>query len=136
MSVESKAYRLYDPSINRVVISRDIEFEEDKCWDWGRTTKAKKLDVLDWGESEEESSDDTSESEEEEGDEVASNDSLSSNQSLGEDQKAGRTMSQPTWMKDFVSGEGLSEEEELTNFVFFTSVVDPTTFKEANKSAR
>lgn len=136
MSAESKAYRLYDPSTNRVVISRDVEFEEDKCWDWGRSTEAAKLDVLDWGESEEESNDDTFESEEEEGDEAASNDSSSSSQSLGEDQEVGRTRSQPTWMEDFVSGEGLSEEEELTNFVFFTSVADPTTFEEANKSAR
>lgn len=78
MSAKSKAYRLYDPSTNRVVISRDVEFEEDKCWDWGRSTEAAKLDVLDWGESEEESNDDTFESEEEEGDGAASNDSSSS----------------------------------------------------------
>lgn len=55
---------------------------------------------------------------------------------MGEDQEVGRTRSQPTWMEDFVSGEGLSEEEELTNLVFFTSVADPTAFEEANKSAR
>ncbi|KAH9687063.1 hypothetical protein KPL70_014633 [Citrus sinensis] len=119
MSAESKAYRLYDPSTNRVVISRDVEFEEDKCSDWGRRTDAAKLDVLDWGESEEESNYDTFDSEEEEGNEAASNDSSSSSQSLGEDQEVGRTRSQPTWMEDFVSGEAIEKNNtwELTTLL-------------------
>ena len=31
----SKAYRLYNPSTRRVVISRDVVFEEERAWDWG-----------------------------------------------------------------------------------------------------
>lgn len=34
MSAESKGYKLYDPICKKVVISRDVVFEEDKKWDW------------------------------------------------------------------------------------------------------
>jgi hypothetical protein len=34
MSEESKGYRLFDPVKNRVVVSRDVIFEEDKQWVW------------------------------------------------------------------------------------------------------
>lgn len=30
----TKAYRLYDPSSNRIIVSRDVVFEEDKQWSW------------------------------------------------------------------------------------------------------
>ena len=30
----SKAYRLYDPASNKIVVSRDTVFEESKVWDW------------------------------------------------------------------------------------------------------
>ena len=31
----SKAYRLYDPNTRRIVVSRDVIFEEDVPWQWG-----------------------------------------------------------------------------------------------------
>ncbi|KAK9078427.1 hypothetical protein SSX86_002484 [Deinandra increscens subsp. villosa] len=33
----SKAYRLYNPNTGRVVVSRDVEFNEQKRWDWDVT---------------------------------------------------------------------------------------------------
>ena len=33
VSEESKAYRLYNPVSKKIVISRDVVFEEDKAWD-------------------------------------------------------------------------------------------------------
>lgn len=30
----SKAYRLYDPETKAVLVSRDVVFEEEKCWPW------------------------------------------------------------------------------------------------------
>ncbi|KAD3068893.1 hypothetical protein E3N88_36773 [Mikania micrantha] len=45
MSVESKAYRLYDPEQRKIVISRDVIFEEDKGWEWNSVFKEEELIV-------------------------------------------------------------------------------------------
>jgi transposase InsO family protein len=37
VSEESKGYRLYDPISNKIVISRDVVFEEDKKWEWDKS---------------------------------------------------------------------------------------------------
>ena len=37
VSEESKAYRLYDPLSNKIVISRDVGFNEDGHWPWAET---------------------------------------------------------------------------------------------------
>lgn len=34
VSDESKAYKLYDPVSKKVIISKDVIFEEDVCWNW------------------------------------------------------------------------------------------------------
>jgi hypothetical protein len=35
----SKAYRLYDPVAKRVLVSRDVVFDEGRAWDWKSTTE-------------------------------------------------------------------------------------------------
>lgn len=35
VSEESKGYKLFDPDTKRVVVSKDVVFEEDKMWSWG-----------------------------------------------------------------------------------------------------
>jgi transposase InsO family protein len=147
MSDESKAYRLYDPATKRIVISKDVIFEEDECWDWGRSSEEMKQDVLDWGESEEEengliqsedggdsNANTETEGEIENGSSSSHSDARSgsdSAQSIEEALEEGRIRRPPVWMNDYESGEGLSEEEEIQNFVLFTSPSDPTTFEEA-----
>lgn len=34
VSKESKAYRLYDPETKKIIISRDVRFDERHPWDW------------------------------------------------------------------------------------------------------
>lgn len=147
MSEESKAYRLYDPVSKKIIVSRDVFFEENECWDWGRSNEEARLDILEWGDSNEEGSElnqSEAESEEEmaateEGGEV----SLSSSESSGENSPTsaesspeGRNRRAPFWMEDYVSGGEFSEEVEHNNLVMFTSHSDLTTFEEAVQSSK
>ncbi|PNX60579.1 cysteine-rich receptor-like protein kinase 25-like protein, partial [Trifolium pratense] len=36
VSEESKAYKLYDPIEKKIIISRDVIFEESKSWNWSK----------------------------------------------------------------------------------------------------
>ena len=36
ISEESKAYRLYNPIIQKIIISHDVIFDENSCWDGSR----------------------------------------------------------------------------------------------------
>lgn len=40
VSEESKAYKLYEPSARKVIISKYVVFEEAKRWNWGKKNKA------------------------------------------------------------------------------------------------
>ncbi|KAL4295748.1 hypothetical protein GQ457_12G010900 [Hibiscus cannabinus] len=48
VSEESKAYRLYDPISKRIIISRDVVFEEDCGWNWGEEFNNSIQSELDW----------------------------------------------------------------------------------------
>jgi hypothetical protein len=37
VSEESKAYKLYDPEKKKIIISRDVVFEERKGWNWSNS---------------------------------------------------------------------------------------------------
>jgi hypothetical protein len=39
ISEESKAYKLYDPVDKKIIISRDVVFEESKAWEWNKNQK-------------------------------------------------------------------------------------------------
>ena len=47
-----------------------------------------------------------------------------------------RERAAPFWMKDYVSGEGLSEEEGESNLLMFTALNDPVYFEEAVECPR
>lgn len=48
VSEESKAYRLFDPVSKKIVISRDVIFEEDKAWDWSDNHQETIMANLEW----------------------------------------------------------------------------------------
>ncbi|WJZ99221.1 hypothetical protein VitviT2T_017686 [Vitis vinifera] len=141
----------------KIVVSRDVVFEEDKCWNWGKSNEEVRLDVLEWGDSNEEGSEDEQgEDDAEEGvavegrereDSLSSSESLGSlSESLGENSEVsgesspnsqqGRNRRVPFWMEDYVSRGEFSEGDVEHNLVLFTSTVDPTTFEEAVQSSK
>ncbi|KAL6225514.1 hypothetical protein ACLB2K_004364 [Fragaria x ananassa] len=113
---------------------------DDKSW----RSKEAGIDVLEWGDdNEEEGEQDQSEDEveeevaAEEGGEVSlpsSESSENSPQSEGSSPNSheGRDREAPFWKKDYVSGEGLGllEGEAEHNLVMFTSDTDPINFEE------
>jgi len=143
---ESKAYRLFDPIAKKIVISRDVMFDEGESWNWGRSEEEVKLDVLDWGDDDykddEHDLNDLDEDEENvEGnqDESTTQTNLhgGSEESSSSSSPSGpRIRRAPSWMQDYESREGLSEEENLQNLVLFTSQEDPTCYEEAAKSEK
>ncbi|KAJ6423528.1 hypothetical protein OIU84_024484 [Salix udensis] len=48
VSDESKAYRLYNPATNKIIVSRDVRFDEDKSWIWDENHEATLVVDLEW----------------------------------------------------------------------------------------
>lgn len=148
VSEESKGYWLYDPVTRRVVISRDVIFEEDRQWDWDVSYEEQLLTDLEWGDVEngtdEEDGTEGEESDETvvgegEGAEVADNDEVQAvgnelSNVEGSNARGERVRKSPIWMNDYVSGEGLSEEENEVNMALVVST-DPISYEEAVKSS-
>jgi hypothetical protein len=137
VSAESKAYRLYDPMSQRIIMSRDVVFEEDKSWDWEKSLEGAINADLEWGDSEDKTSiidvneedsaagnaaDPTDEGNDEDSAAAPTDEGIedfSSNELIKENSpnsNAGRHGTPPVWMRDYVSGEGLSDDEETANF--------------------
>ena len=49
VSDESKGYHFFDPKTKRIVVSKDVVFEEQKSWDWGPNYKEQIEAELVWG---------------------------------------------------------------------------------------
>ncbi|GAA0183622.1 hypothetical protein LIER_31000 [Lithospermum erythrorhizon] len=126
VSEGTKGYRLMDTNAKRIVISRDVVFEEDKCWKWGVDYKEQVTTDLEWeddridveigGEHEQLNARNA--------EEPANPMSSSSSQSTtffsedvdsyqGRVGSTRRTHRAPNWLNDYVTGEGLSEEDEV-----------------------
>ena len=125
-SEETKGYRLYDPIANKVIINRDVIFEEEKDWDWSVDYQDQILTDLEWEDehevNENESVNDAAKGINDEGNETgeaANFDAKVANEAAEESTVAiesvetgGRRRNAPTWMRDYVDGESLIEEED------------------------
>jgi len=183
VSEESKGYRLFDPVAKKIIVSRDVIFEEEKLWKWGESCDQQSVENLDWGDEDEERArenrnrgdgiDDAEQpggnncregcregdeeacdtgvetincregdervrdSEIEEGDIINSREGderVRDSEIMQLEERSSRQLrgrQAPTWMRDYVSGKWLYEDE--TNMALEVST-DPSVYEEAVKS--
>lgn len=142
-SEKSKGYKMYDPAGDKVIISRDVVFEEDRMCDWDTNYEKEQLMELEWGDIDEQ------EAAEIEGEGGVGDVNVQGEEVEREINEAevvapareenlvvreGRIRGAPIWTVDYVSGEGLSEEEEANMALMVTE--DPATFEEAVQSSK
>lgn len=138
VSEESKAYKLYDPVAKKIIVSRDVVFEESKGWNWDEKTQTGMIEMEDNNEEvgdviEEHSS---SESSNNNSGESTNNDSTDEEVSEGEnhnEQSNRRARKKPEYLDDYITGEEIDEQIEQHNLAVFSTNNDPTTYEEAIK---
>ncbi|GAA0170740.1 hypothetical protein LIER_24938 [Lithospermum erythrorhizon] len=135
----TKGYRLVDLETKRIIINRNVIFEEDKAWDWGNDYIDQVNAELEWkdelldepvechvlGENEVEGNNEGHQPIDHSSDTSNHEDQTSSGE---ENANQGRVHRAPRWMEDYVSGDGLTEEE--VNMVLDPHE-DPVSFDEA-----
>ncbi|KAL1218311.1 Retrovirus-related Pol polyprotein from transposon TNT 1-94 [Cardamine amara subsp. amara] len=154
VSKESKAYRLYDPLTKKIIISRDVKFDEKKPWNWNEEIEDDKFvevfeeeeqeKLVNPGEEAHENSQETREEEEindEQEEETSDVEVQSKNAGPaavvagGKKSGAGRAIQKPVWMKDYeCKSMGLFMEVDGEELVaFYVAEDDPQTFEDAIK---
>ncbi|KAL4296042.1 hypothetical protein GQ457_12G032770 [Hibiscus cannabinus] len=121
VSEESKAYRMYDPLSQKIIVSRDVVFEEDKSWEWDQSHKEGILVDLAWDDDEKESDKHYDEVTNDAGEGRETNDlneeQLSnSSDNLSLENLGSRTRQPPTWMQDYVYDPHSIQPLQSTNF--------------------
>ena len=160
VSDESKAYRLFDPVNEKILISKDVVFEEQKGWNWKQNAEERQQNNLEWGDEEDYESDSAEQFEEnaEEytgaqesgvqesaernedtancsaGTDTYSNDSHNINFEIPVEGRVRRKRTEPIWMKDYEKGEDFSDDNGLN--VMMVTEDDPVSFEEAVKSEK
>lgn len=134
VSEESKAYRLYNPVTKKVIISRDVVFDEEISWKWDKSYEEQLLVDLEWGDDEtNKTKNRTSKSGNEDDNGVEESRAVPYEFENGEGRS--RVRRAPVWMRDYETGEGLFEEDADVNLAFYPSV-DRIYFNEAIKSSK
>ncbi|KAK2442007.1 putative mitochondrial protein [Trifolium repens] len=145
ISEESKGYKLYDPSAKKVIVSKDVIFEESKGWKW-KNDKAKPLDdpisISSSHEQDDEQGTDIEDMEvqNETGNTNVHNDSDSNSQAsedtitYSSDEMTPRVSRRPRYLDDYVTGDESDNDDALQNLAMFSNNNDPVTYDEAAKS--
>jgi transposase InsO family protein len=140
VSDESKAYKLYEPAGKKIIVSRDVIFEETKGWNWDKKEISKTREPI----SDSDEGDDIEiEAEVNDHNDANGNNEVvpdSSEETSDEDSEQNDTPQRirrtPTYLRDYVTGVESDENYQLQNLAIamFSTSEDPTTFEEAVKS--
>nr|GEU68375.1 copia-type polyprotein [Tanacetum cinerariifolium] len=114
VSKESKAHRFVDPLTNKIVISYDVKFNENKGWEWEEIGKGKGKDLLEW--SDNDIDEVWEEAQEEASDRNVDNSPPNTQSSISchtnERRTSERYRTAPVRFSDYVSGDNLSGDEK------------------------
>jgi hypothetical protein len=137
LSEESKAYKLYDPEKRKIVISRDVVFDEGKSWNWSNSDQQNNESTMY----------DIDESEVPDTQPAMNNDTTTSDEENHEDQEITdhnavdnpthqtRNRRLPAHLKDFVLEDEAIDQaiDNLHNLAVYSSYEDPNNYEEAAK---
>ena len=126
VSEHSKAYKLFNPIIEKVIASRDVVFDEEKTWVWSGESKKQQQIPANFdatGDSIEQSP---------EPDEIPPEDDLPADDQSPQIQ---RPRKRPSWMIDYVSGDKLSDDDTIAHFALFADST-PLAFEDAIENSK
>jgi transposase InsO family protein len=140
VSEESKAYKLYEPAEKRIIVSRDVVFEETKSWNWGKKNNDKMNEPVNDNEDERnvEIENDSDEADENHGDETGSQHTNTNSDNESEESEGGlpiRDRRPPRYLRDYVTNlENNDDQLQNLAIAMFSSNEDPSTYEETAKS--
>lgn len=153
MSEESKAYRLIDPQTLKVVVSKDVIFEENKSWVWNQVENEQDEKEITWGDydfAEDDYEFVNEHGANEEDDDPATPDhstpeltsshttpESSPNSSVVGEGRQQRTRRRPTYLNDYFTGDELESNSD-EDALHITDLVcqDPVHYEDAVKDDR
>ncbi|GKB48853.1 retrovirus-related pol polyprotein from transposon TNT 1-94 [Tanacetum coccineum] len=125
----SKAFKLYNPNTKKIIISRDVIFDEDNVWQWDKPHTQQQVPTdLDGGSSHHH-------------DEYFVQPQVVESTAIEEsaipirDTRSSRVRRRPAWMNDFEVTGVEQSEDPLVHFVLFADC-DPVVFEEAVKEPK
>lgn len=130
VSDKSKAYKLYNPSTMKIVISRDVVFDEKGTWSWNQNGVKESIPA-DF--DDEEKVQQPMENEHE--NEVTQNVPTDQSPLTAESQRPQRVRRRPAWMIDYEVTGVDQGDDSLTHFSLFSDC-DPTIFEVAVKEPK
>jgi cobalamin biosynthesis protein CobT len=140
ISDESKAYKLFNPIDKKIIVSRDVVFDESKGHNWGETSAVQKSQNQNDFDDETVDNEETEEVEDTQAngdagnnDTIANTDATNEEVYESEEELGPRVGRRPAYLNDYVIGQELDEQAELHNLAVFSSNNDSVTFDEAVK---
>lgn len=128
-SKESKGYRLYNPTTKKIVVSRDVVFEETKGWNWDEEQEHIESE-LKWNDDDLPWEENDSDGEEEVGEPVTVAEDVQE-EPQATVREGRRHTRPPSYLRDYVTEH---EEDDEVNMVQLNSS-DPSNFADAQKCA-
>lgn len=121
VSENSKAYKLLNPLNKKILISREVIFDENDQWDWTKNGPNQQQVPTSLEEDED---DDKSEAQVQSSNE---DQVITSHIQAGTENEP-RLRKRLAWMRDYVSGDDLSDDDQIAHIALFADC-DPITFQ-------